>query len=134
MNNNTITGGSILNMSSDLSGVICNALEQNESISLFSSSSLLTSNRKSFLQRIMKPWPEIKMVYSASKSKNCINCYISIQIVGSNLFRKVFAEYLCRVLFNYYKIVKSSKKSESGHVICNLSDCECIFQQRNRSK
>jgi len=48
MNNNTITGGSILNMSSDLSGVICNALEQNESISLFSSSSLLTSNRKSF--------------------------------------------------------------------------------------
>jgi hypothetical protein len=31
-----------------------------------------------------------------------------------------------------HKIVKSGKKSE--HIICNLSGCECIYQQRNRSK
>jgi len=47
-NNNTIAGDSVLNMSSDVSGVTCNALEQDESISLFSSSSSsLPSNRKS---------------------------------------------------------------------------------------
>jgi hypothetical protein len=39
MNNNTIAGGTILNMASDVSGVICNSLEQDESISLLSSSS-----------------------------------------------------------------------------------------------
>lgn len=48
MNNNTVAGDSVLNMSSDESGVTCNALEQDESISLFSSSSsTFTSNRKS---------------------------------------------------------------------------------------
>jgi Ca2+-binding RTX toxin-like protein len=47
-NNNTIAGDSVPNMSSDASGVTCNALEQDESISLFSSSSSsLPSNRKS---------------------------------------------------------------------------------------
>ncbi|MGI0044717.1 MAG: calcium-binding protein, partial [Nitrososphaeraceae archaeon] len=35
-NNSTIVGDSVLNMSSDESGVTCNALEQDESISLFS--------------------------------------------------------------------------------------------------
>ena len=47
-NNGTITGDSVLNMSSNESGVICSAMKQDESISLFSSSSSsLTSNRKS---------------------------------------------------------------------------------------
>ena len=47
-NNSTIAGDSVLNMSSDESGFTCNALEQDESISLFSSSSSsVTSNRKS---------------------------------------------------------------------------------------
>jgi Ca2+-binding RTX toxin-like protein len=47
-NNGTITGDSVLNMSSNESGVICSALKQDESISLFSSSSSsLTSNRRS---------------------------------------------------------------------------------------
>ncbi|MPZ07792.1 MAG: hypothetical protein GEU26_15500 [Nitrososphaeraceae archaeon] len=47
-NNGTITGDSVLNMSSNESGVTCNALKQDESISLFSSSSSsLTSNRRS---------------------------------------------------------------------------------------
>jgi Ca2+-binding RTX toxin-like protein len=49
MNNNTISGGSIINMNSDPSGVMCSALEQDESISHSSSSTLLTSNHKSFL-------------------------------------------------------------------------------------
>lgn len=47
-NNDTITGDSVLNMSSNESGVTCSALKQDESISLFSSSSSsLTSNRRS---------------------------------------------------------------------------------------
>ena len=47
-NNNTIAGCSEPSTSSDVSGITCNALEQDESISLFSSSSSsLTSNRKS---------------------------------------------------------------------------------------
>jgi hypothetical protein len=45
MNNNTIARGSEVNMSSGISGVTCNALEQDESISLLSlSSSSHTSN------------------------------------------------------------------------------------------
>jgi RTX calcium-binding nonapeptide repeat (4 copies) len=47
MNNNTIAESSTFNMNSDVSGVICNALEQDESISLFTSSSSLTPDRKS---------------------------------------------------------------------------------------
>ncbi len=48
MNNNMIPGDSLLNMSSYASGIVCNALEQDESISSSSSSSsLLMSNRKS---------------------------------------------------------------------------------------
>jgi hypothetical protein len=49
MNNNTIRGGSMLDMSSDVSEIICGSLEGDGSISLFSSSSLstLTPNRKS---------------------------------------------------------------------------------------
>jgi len=47
-NNNTIAGNSVLNMRSDVSGVTCSALEQDESISLFPlSSSSFTSNHKS---------------------------------------------------------------------------------------
>jgi Ca2+-binding RTX toxin-like protein len=48
-NNNTITGGNILNTSSNVSGILCNSLVQDESISVFSSFSLssLTPNRKS---------------------------------------------------------------------------------------
>jgi RTX calcium-binding nonapeptide repeat (4 copies) len=48
MNNNIIGGGNVLNMSSDESGVICNALERDKSISLSSStsSSSPTLNRK----------------------------------------------------------------------------------------
>jgi hypothetical protein len=48
MNNNIIGGGNVLNMSSDESGVICDALERDKSISLFSStsSSSPTLNRK----------------------------------------------------------------------------------------
>jgi hypothetical protein len=48
-NNNTMAGDSVLSTSSDVSGIICNALEQDKSISsLSSSSSLLMSDRKSF--------------------------------------------------------------------------------------
>jgi hypothetical protein len=46
ISNNTIAGGSGVNMSSGISGVTCSALEQDESISLFSSSSSSTSNNK----------------------------------------------------------------------------------------
>jgi len=48
MNNNMILGDSLLNTSSYASGIVCNALEQDESISSSSSSSsLLMSDRKS---------------------------------------------------------------------------------------
>jgi len=47
-NNNTMAGGSVLSTRSGVSGIICDALEQDESISsLSSSSSLLMSNRNS---------------------------------------------------------------------------------------
>lgn len=47
-NNNAMAWGSVLSTSSDISGIVCNALELDESISLFSSSSSsLTSNRRS---------------------------------------------------------------------------------------
>jgi hypothetical protein len=44
--NNVIAGKNILSMSSDVSGVTCNDLEEDKSISLLSSSSF-SSNRKS---------------------------------------------------------------------------------------
>jgi Ca2+-binding RTX toxin-like protein len=44
-NNSTISGSSILNMSSDKLGVTCNALEKDKSISLLSSSSIILNHK-----------------------------------------------------------------------------------------
>ncbi|MGH9953345.1 MAG: calcium-binding protein [Nitrososphaeraceae archaeon] len=49
MNNNIIEGGSEVNMSSGISGVTCNALKQDESISLFSSSSSSSTLNRKFI-------------------------------------------------------------------------------------
>ncbi|MPZ08513.1 MAG: hypothetical protein GEU26_19240 [Nitrososphaeraceae archaeon] len=49
MNNNTIEGGSEVKMSSGISGVTCNALKQDESISLSSSSSSSSTLNREFI-------------------------------------------------------------------------------------